>query len=86
VDFGELLRAAVGDFPVSGITRPAVHCGLHLGHLQARVVATDGSHGVLPPGEVGELQIRGPVTMKEYLGRPEATAQTAGGGRVAAHR
>lgn len=50
--------------------------GVPLPHLQARVIATDGSARVLAPGEVGELQIRGPVTMREYLGRPEATADT----------
>jgi long-chain acyl-CoA synthetase len=50
--------------------------GVPLPHLEARVVATDGSGRVLPPGDVGELQMRGPVTMREYLGKPEATAQT----------
>ena len=57
---------------------PARHgsIGVPLPHLEARVIATDGSGNVLPPGEVGELQMRGPVTMREYLGRPEATAET----------
>ena len=50
--------------------------GVPLPHLQARVVATDGTGRVLPPGEVGELLMRGPVTMREYLGKPETTAQT----------
>lgn len=50
--------------------------GVALPHLQARVVATDGTGQVLGANEVGELQIRGPVTMVEYLGRAEATAQT----------
>jgi long-chain acyl-CoA synthetase len=49
--------------------------GVPLPHLEARVIAADGSGRILPPGDVGELQIRGPVTMREYLGRPEATAQ-----------
>lgn len=47
--------------------------GVPLPHLQARVVAIDGS--AVPVGEVGELQIRGPMTLLEYLGKPEATAQ-----------
>lgn len=50
--------------------------GVPLPHLEARVIATDGSGRVLGPGEVGELQMRGPVTMREYLNRPEATAET----------
>ena len=50
--------------------------GVPLPHLQARVVAADGSGRVLGVDEVGELQIRGPVTMREYLGRPEASAET----------
>ena len=55
--------------------------GVPLPHMEARVVATDGTDRVLPAGDVGELQMRGPLTMREYLGRPEATAETlvAGG-------
>lgn len=49
--------------------------GVALPHLEARVLATDGSKRVLSPGEVGELQIRGPVVMNGYLGRPEASAE-----------
>lgn len=50
--------------------------GVPLPHLEARVIAMDGSGKVLPHGEIGELQIRGPVTMREYLGRADATSQT----------
>lgn len=50
--------------------------GVPLPHLEARVVATDGSERVLPADEVGELHIRGPVTMREYLGRPDETSRT----------
>jgi long-chain acyl-CoA synthetase len=50
--------------------------GVALPHLQARILSTDGSNRVLPAGEVGELQIRGPVTMLKYLNNPDATAQT----------
>jgi acyl-CoA synthetase (AMP-forming)/AMP-acid ligase II len=33
-----------------------------------------------PPGEVGELLLRGPSLMAGYANRPEATAETLGGG------
>lgn len=47
-----------------------------MGSSEARIIATDGSGRILPPGDVGELQIRGPVTMREYLVPPKATAET----------
>lgn len=50
--------------------------GIALPHLEARIAPVEGMPRALPPGEVGELQIRGPVTMREYLGRPEATTET----------
>jgi long-chain acyl-CoA synthetase len=49
--------------------------GVPLPHLEARVVASDGTGRLLAANEVGELQIRGPVTMREYLGRPTETGQ-----------
>ena len=54
--------------------------GVPLPHMEARVAHPE-TGALLPPGEVGELQMRGPLTMREYLGRPEATAETllAGG-------
>lgn len=43
-------------------------------HTQVRIADTDGR--ILPPGEPGEIQVRGPHNMKEYWNRPEATAET----------
>jgi long-chain acyl-CoA synthetase len=54
--------------------------GIALPHLQARIVDSDGET-VTPTDEVGELQVRGPVTMRGYVGNPVATGETliAGG-------
>jgi long-chain acyl-CoA synthetase len=58
---------------VYGPSRPG-SIGVALPHLEARIAAPDEPGRVLPFGEVGELQMRGPMTMRGYLGRPEATA------------
>jgi o-succinylbenzoate---CoA ligase len=40
---------------------------------ELRIVDPDGRP--LPPGEPGEITVRGPTLMKGYLGRPDATAR-----------
>lgn len=42
--------------------------------VEVRVVGEDGAP--LPPGEVGEICVRGEVVMRGYWNRPEATAST----------
>ena len=42
------------------------------------IMGPDGE--LLPPGEIGEIVIRGDIVMKEYWNRPEATAETLAGG------
>ncbi|GAA5187363.1 long-chain-fatty-acid--CoA ligase FadD [Ferrimonas gelatinilytica] len=48
--------------------------GLPLPSTEVRVVSEEGE--VLPQGEIGELQVRGPQVMKGYWQRPEETAKT----------
>jgi len=52
--------------------------GSALPRLAIRVVDEQGSD--VAPGVVGEVLISGPVVMKGYWGRPEATAETLAGG------
>ena len=42
--------------------------------LEGHAVDADGN--VLPPGEIGEIVVRGTAVIKGYLNRPEASAET----------
>jgi long-chain acyl-CoA synthetase len=48
--------------------------GVPLPNIEMDVVAVDDSRRVLPPGEVGELRIRGPNVTRGYWNRPDETA------------
>jgi long-chain acyl-CoA synthetase len=48
--------------------------GIALPGTEVRIAASDGRE--LAAGEIGEVLVRGPMVMKGYWNRPEATAQT----------
>ena len=63
--------------PVDGV-RKAGTVGPALPGQVVEVMAPDGT--ILPPGERGEVVIKGATVMRGYLNRPEATAETLGDG------
>ena len=58
--------------PDGDLVRPGA-CGRPLPGTEVTVVDDDGS--VLPPGEIGEIVVRGPHVMAGYWRRPELTAR-----------
>ncbi|MET8470228.1 4-coumarate--CoA ligase family protein [Streptomyces sp. NPDC006422] len=48
--------------------------GKLIASTEMRIVSLDDPAKDVPPGEPGEILIRGPQVMKGYLGRPDATA------------
>jgi long-chain acyl-CoA synthetase len=59
--------------PLDGTARPGT-IGLPLPDTDAMIVDAVTGIGPLPPGEVGELIVRGPQVMQGYWDDPEATA------------
>ncbi|MEX0704667.1 MAG: long-chain fatty acid--CoA ligase [Planctomycetales bacterium] len=59
--------------PPDGTARPG-SVGLPLPGTEARVVDVENGLLPVPPGQVGELIVRGPQIMREYLDAPEETA------------
>ncbi|WP_334160975.1 long-chain-fatty-acid--CoA ligase [Phenylobacterium sp.] len=49
-------------------------CGRPWATLETRIADENGRE--LPPGGIGEIEIRGPIVMAGYWNRPEATAET----------
>lgn len=60
--------------PLDGTARPGT-IGLPMPDTDAMIVDQNTGVGPLPPGEVGELVIRGPQVMAGYWNDPEATAR-----------
>ena len=63
--------------PLTGLRKPGT-VGLPLPGQEVRVVGDDDEP--LPPGQVGEVTVRGPNVMRGYLGKPKETAETLRGG------
>ncbi len=53
-------------------------CGRPWPDVEFAILGPDGAQ--LPPGEIGEIAIRGDIVMKGYWNRPEATAETLADG------
>jgi long-chain acyl-CoA synthetase len=65
--------------PLDGTARPGT-IGLPLPDTDAMIVDPETGAGPLPPGQVGELVIRGPQVMAGYWNDEEATAAVLRGG------
>jgi long-chain acyl-CoA synthetase len=61
------------NWPLQGASRPG-SIGLPLPGIMLEVVALDDPRRALPPGEIGELRIKGENVTKGYWNRPEETA------------
>jgi len=59
--------------PLRGQRLPG-HVGTPLPGVEVRLVGEDGAP--VPPGEAGEIQVRGPGVFLEYWGKPEATRES----------
>ena len=69
----ETMATVTGNSGEDYLNRPD-SCGPPVAVADLKIVGDDGSE--LAPGEVGELWARGPMVVKGYWNRPEATAET----------
>src|SRR6516225_6448144 len=66
--------------PPEGPDKPG-SIGLMLPGIELDVVSLDDPTKVLPPGEVGEIRIKGPNVTKGYWNKPKETAESFADGR-----
>ena len=74
--WGMTETAAVGTRIPPGIKATPGMVGTPLPNVEMRIVALDDPHRVLPPGETGEIAIRGPNLFGGYWNQPELTAKS----------
>ncbi|HEY0524763.1 MAG TPA: long-chain fatty acid--CoA ligase [Stellaceae bacterium] len=67
--------------PPEGLNKPG-SIGVPFPGTVIEIVALDGSDRVLPPGERGEVCVRGPQVMAGYWRKPEETAKVLRNGRL----
>jgi len=67
--------------PINGVNKPG-SIGLPLPGTSIEILSLEDGVTVLPPGERGELCVRGPQVMKGYWNKPEETARTLRNGRL----
>lgn len=65
--------------PLDGTNRPGT-VGMPLPDTDVRIVDAETGQHTLPPGEVGELVVKGPQVMLGYWNNPAATDQVIRGG------
>jgi long-chain acyl-CoA synthetase len=61
--------------PIMGLNPPG-SIGIPLPDVDARIISLEDEVTVLPPGEVGELVVKGPLVMLGYHNMPTETANT----------
>ncbi len=74
--WGMTETAAIGTRMPSGVTASAGMIGVPLPNVEMRIVALDDPSRMLPPGEVGEIAIRGPNVTSGYWNQPEMSAKS----------
>jgi long-chain acyl-CoA synthetase len=76
--YGMSETTGMGSFNLPDRERKPGSIGVPIGGMELRLVDDDGAD--VPPGEPGEIAMRGPFVMKGYWNRPEATAEVMGDG------
>ncbi|WP_040768180.1 AMP-binding protein [Tsukamurella sp. 1534] len=72
--YGLTETTAIATFSMPGVPAPTGTVGPAAPEMEIRLGAPDTPE--VPVGERGEVYVRGPVVMRGYRGRPEATAET----------
>ena len=72
--WGMTETAPAGTNILPGSIQAPGEIGVPLPSVEMDVVSLDDPHRTLPPGEVGEVRIRGPNVMPGYYNRPSETA------------